>query len=117
MQQIRLFYTLWQKPQTLSAVSEIKNFAECFPLPWSSYVRLMSVGDENARKFYESEALCGGWSVRQLNRQISSRFYERTLLSHNKAAMFNKGSIPDKNDITSPGERTNEQQAKKGVGN
>lgn len=117
LQQMRLFYTLWQKPQTLSAefvsdeksqtlsaISEIRNLAECFPLPWSGYVRLMSVKDENARQFYESEALRGGWSVRQLNRQISSQFYERTLLSRNKAAMLEKGSIPEKSDIVSPEE-------------
>ena len=104
LQQMRLFYTLWQKSQTLSAESEIKNLAEYFPLPWSAYVRLMSVKDEDAREFYESEALRGGWSVRQLNRQISSQFYERTLLSRNKAAMLEKGSIPEKNDITTPEE-------------
>ena len=117
LQQMRLFYSLWQKSQTLSAefidsenwqtVSaelKIKNLVEYFPLPWSSYVRLMSVEDEKARQFYESEALRGGWSVRQLNRQISSQFYERTLLSHNKAAMLKKGGIPEKNDITSPEE-------------
>lgn len=112
LQQMRMFYTLWQKPQTPSAVfisdekhqkfsviSEIRNLAECFPLPWSAYVRLMSVKDENARQFYESEALRGGWSVRQLKRQISSQFYERTLLSRNKAAMLKKGMIPEKEDI------------------
>ena len=35
-----------------------------FPLPWSAYVRLMSVRNEHAREFYEAEALRGGWSVR-----------------------------------------------------
>jgi nitronate monooxygenase len=33
-----------------------------------------------ARRFYETEALRCGWSVRQLGRQISSQFYERTAL-------------------------------------
>lgn len=27
----------------------------CFPLPWSSYVRLLGVKNEQARKFYEME--------------------------------------------------------------
>jgi predicted nuclease of restriction endonuclease-like (RecB) superfamily len=54
-------------------------------------VRLLSVKDDNARKFYEEEALRNGWSVRQLDRQISSQFYERTLLSKNKASMLEKG--------------------------
>ena len=28
-----------------------------FPLPWSAYVRLLSVKNEHARAFYETEAL------------------------------------------------------------
>jgi len=47
---------------------------------------------ENARRFYETEALRGGWSVRQLDRQIESQFYERTALSKNKAAMLQRGA-------------------------
>jgi len=31
-----------------------------FPLPWSAYVRLLSVKNENARHFYETEALRAG---------------------------------------------------------
>src|SRR5207245_1884826 len=45
-----------------------------------------------ARSFYEREAVRGGWSIRQLSRQIDSQFYERTALSKNKAAMLAKGS-------------------------
>jgi predicted nuclease of restriction endonuclease-like (RecB) superfamily len=44
-----------------------------------------------ARAFYEAEALRGGWTIRQLSRQIESQFYERTALSRNKAAMLTKG--------------------------
>jgi hypothetical protein len=50
------------------------------------------VKNENARRFYETEALRGGWSVRQLERKINSQFYERTALSKNKAAMLKKGA-------------------------
>ena len=86
-----------QNFQTLSGTSELQSIqkvqsvASRFPLPWSAYVRLLSVKNENARRFYETEALCGGWSVRQLDRQINSQFYERTALSRNKVAMLNKG--------------------------
>ncbi len=52
-----------------------------FPLPWSAYVRLLSVKTEHARAFYETEALRCGWSVRQLDRQITSQFFERTAAS------------------------------------
>lgn len=61
-----------------------------FPLPWSHYVRLLSVENPHGRQFYETEALRGGWTVRQLDRQIDSQFYERTALSRNKAAMLTK---------------------------
>ena len=61
-------------------------------MPWSAYVRLLSVKDTDARVFYEEEALRGGWSVRQLDRQINSQFYTRTLLSKNKVAMLTKGA-------------------------
>ena len=68
-----------------------------FPLPWSHYVRLLSVRSNEARRFYEQEAIRGGWSIRQLDRQINSQFYERTALSRNKAAMLVKGekALPD----------------------
>ena len=68
-----------------------QDLVAAFPLPWSAYVRLLSVKNPNARTFYEAEALRGGWSVRQLDRQISSQFYERTALSKNKAQMLKNG--------------------------
>ena len=80
--------------QTVSGKSsppEINAFPR-FPLPWSHYVRLLSVKDAQARTFYEAEALRGGWSVRQLDRQISTLFYERTALSRNKAAIAAQGA-------------------------
>jgi predicted nuclease of restriction endonuclease-like (RecB) superfamily len=69
-----------------------------FSLPWSHYVCLLSVENPQARKFYEAEALRGGWSVRQLDRQISSLLYERTALSRNKTAMLTKGAGPKPTD-------------------
>ena len=67
-------------------------------MPWSHYVKLLTVKDTAARTFYEEEALRGGWSVRQLDRQIGSLFYERTLLSKNKASMLQKGGKPQPGD-------------------
>jgi predicted nuclease of restriction endonuclease-like (RecB) superfamily len=40
-------------------------------------VRLISIADAEARHYYEAEALRGGWSVRQLDRQISTLGYQR----------------------------------------
>jgi len=85
-----------RKVQTPSAqskdlISYINSLANIFPLSWSHYVSLLSVKEPEARSFYESEALKGGWTVRQLDRQITTNFYERTLLSKNKAALLTKG--------------------------
>jgi predicted nuclease of restriction endonuclease-like (RecB) superfamily len=75
-----------------------------FPLPWSHYVKLLALKTPAARAFYETEALRGGWSVRQLERQINSQFYERTALSRNKAAMLMKGARPLPEDSVPPEE-------------
>jgi predicted nuclease of restriction endonuclease-like (RecB) superfamily len=82
----------------------IATLANAFPLPWSAYVRLLSVTSEQARRFYETEALRGGWSVRQLDRQINSLFYERTALSRNKAKMLTKGAAARREDAITPEE-------------
>ena len=87
------------KTQTVSAESPPP-----FPLPWSHYVVLLSVESPEARAFYEAEALRGGWTVRQLKRQVSTQFYERTLLSKNKAAMLRRGQKPKPEDAVTPEE-------------
>ena len=104
LQQMRSFFLTWPIRQTVSSESSLAlsqgrpgrldELAQVFPLPWSAYVRLLMVKDDHARQFYEAEALRGGWSVRQLDRQIGSQFYERTALSKNKAAMLVKGAVP-----------------------
>jgi hypothetical protein len=80
-----------EKSQTLSAESASTSVPH-FLLPWSAYVRLLSVQNEHAHRLYETEALRGGWSVRQLDRQIDSQFYERTALARDKAAPVNHES-------------------------
>jgi predicted nuclease of restriction endonuclease-like (RecB) superfamily len=92
--------------QTLSgeSVPSLNATARRFPLPWSHYVRLLKVEKPEARRFYETEALRGGWSVRQLDRQISTLFYERTLASRNKGAMLKKGAAPRAGELLTPEE-------------
>lgn len=105
LEQMRHFYLCWPIPQTVSAeLAELPSMASRFPLPWSAYVRLLSVRTPAARSFYETEALRGGWSVRQLDRQIDSQFYERTLLSLNKAAMLQQGALVKPSDRVTPEE-------------
>ncbi len=80
-----------QEKQTASA-QVLPDLARAFPLPWSHYVRLLAVKNPLARSFYEAEALRGGWTYRQLDRQIQSQFYERVALSKNKAPVLAKRS-------------------------
>ena len=91
--------------ETPTAEVDFDDLLTAFPLPWSAYVRLLSVRDEQAREFYETEALRGGWSVRQLDRQIGSQFYERTALSKNKAAMLTGGQRKRPEDLAHPREQ------------
>lgn len=86
-----------------AASSSITLLANQFPLPWSAYVRLLSVKIPEARTFYESETLRSGWSVRQLDRQIGSQFYERMALSKNRAAMLEKANS-EPGDLVTPEE-------------
>ncbi|MEI7297395.1 PDDEXK nuclease domain-containing protein [Paraburkholderia tropica] len=81
---------------------ELTVVAQAFSLPWSAYVRLLSVKTEAARVFYETEALREGWSVRQLDRQIGSQLYERLALSHNKAALLGKAAKVQPSDLLTP---------------
>ena len=96
--------------QTLSAKSPRSSRSRrppdlpAFPLPWSHYTQLLAVKNEYARRFYEAEALRGGWTARQLARQIDSQFYERTALSRNKVAMLRKGERRRPGDDISPEE-------------
>ncbi len=115
--QMKAFYLAWPILQTLSAESEngeilqtasaessLISITSHFPLPWSAYVRLLSVKNTHARDFYEVEALNGGWSVRELDRQINSQFYERTALSKDKAAMLTQGRKARAEDVIVPEE-------------
>ena len=114
---MRAFYRSWpivqtpsaelgdeQNWQTPSAESLLDALRSRFPLSWSAYVRLLSVRNERARAFYEAEALRGGWTVRQLDRQINTQFYERTALSRNKAALLAQGGKVDPGDSVLPEE-------------
>jgi len=106
--QMRAFYVAWPDSEILQTPSAksppISELAAKFPLPWSAYVRLLSVKNTAARSFYEVEALRSGWSVRQLDRQIGSQFYERAALSQNKAAMLEKAQVAESRDTVTPEE-------------
>lgn len=53
-------------------------------LSWSHYNVLLQVKDKTARDWYEKEALKQTWSVRTLQRNISSQYYYRMLQTQDK---------------------------------
>jgi predicted nuclease of restriction endonuclease-like (RecB) superfamily len=79
LEQIRQFYSVYSKTQTLSAE---------FNLSWSHYMKLMRIDDENERKFYEIESYKNNWSLRELNRQYDSALFTRLTLSKDKSEVL-----------------------------
>ena len=59
----------------------------CTELSWSHYRILMRISDDKRREWYTEECAKSGWSVRQLERQINTMFYERLLSSKEKDAV------------------------------
>lgn len=111
LETMRLFYQSYPiaADQRISETASRKlvnsRLTAKFTLSWSHYVMLVRrTRSPEARAFYEAEALRGGWSVRQLDRQISSLFYERTALSRDKVAMLKKGAKALPEDAVTPEE-------------
>ena len=59
----------------------------CGKLTWSHCRRLVSVTDINAINWYMKEAIHETWSVRTLDRNISSQYYYRLLQSQNQKSV------------------------------
>lgn len=76
LQMMRKFYLMYQNTNTL-----------CSQLSWSHYRVLMRISDEKRREWYTDECAKSCWSVRQLERQINTMFYERLLSSKDKESV------------------------------
>ena len=80
---------------TVRNLRAMRQFYCCFPirhtvcaeLSWSHYRLLMRISDETIRAFYTEECIKSAWSVRQLERQINTMYYERILASRDKDAV------------------------------
>lgn len=70
LQFMRRFYQKYQIQQTVSV-----------KLSWSHYCELLTISDDDERRFYEKEAVNSSWSFRELKRQIESSLFQRLLLS------------------------------------
>ncbi|MEO6680017.1 MAG: PDDEXK nuclease domain-containing protein [Pseudomonas sp.] len=74
----------------------MRLFYQAFPicdalrheLSWTHYRRLLRVDSDNARQWYMDEAANQNWSSRALERQINTLYYERLLMSRDKAPVM-----------------------------
>jgi predicted nuclease of restriction endonuclease-like (RecB) superfamily len=66
-------------------------------LSWSHYLVLMKETQEDARLFYEIEAIKNHWSIRQLSRQIHSSLYERLAASKDEKGLMELANKGQKN--------------------
>lgn len=96
----------------------LRNFRQfylCFPtlteiwhtrvpnLAWSHFRELLRVDNPEARNWYLNEAANENWSVRTLERNISTQYYFRLLSSQNKKSVtdeMKKKNVPLKVDPT-----------------
>lgn len=82
LRNFRLFYTTFPENsiwQTLSA-----------KLSWSHFQLVLKISKEEARNYYLKEAAENMWSVRTLDRNISTLYYQRLLSSQNKEIVENE---------------------------
>ena len=77
---------------SVPSLKKMKKFYQVFngsstlwnQLSWSHNRLIMNIDDETRRNFYLEECIKSNWSVRQLERQINSFYYERLLSSDDK---------------------------------
>ena len=82
LREIRQFYLMFsdfEKWRTVSA-----------KLTWSHFQKVLKVSDEKARIFYLTEAAENMWSVRTLDRNISTLYYNRIVASIDKKIVENE---------------------------
>lgn len=85
--------SLYGKGFDYSTLYKFVRFYKCFPeildsaspklgrLSWTHFRVLLQVNDDTARQWYAQEAATQAWSVRTLQRNISSQYYHRLLKS------------------------------------
>lgn len=79
----------------------MRSFYVAFPkwnalrseLTWTHYRALLRVENEDARRWYMEESIRSGWSSRQLERQISTLYYDRLLASREKLPVETEAKV------------------------
>ncbi len=95
---------------TRSNLRNMRQFYLMFPichavsgkLTWTHYRTLITIEDKAKRQYYFEESIRSKWSVRVLQRQISTQFYERLIANHSDLStagkMVRRGD-PDARDM------------------
>lgn len=80
--EIRQFYFVFSDEAIVRTLSA--------QLSWSHFQRILRVSDEKARMYYLKEAANNNWSIRTLDRNISTLYYQRLLSSQLKEGVENE---------------------------
>ena len=93
---------------SVPSLKKMKKFYQVFngsstlwnQLSWSHNRLIMNIDDETRRNFYLEECIKSNWSVRQLERQINSFYYERLISTKEpyKEEVKNEINILEKKD-------------------
>ncbi|WP_461257426.1 DUF1016 N-terminal domain-containing protein, partial [Treponema sp. R80B11-R83G3] len=75
LKNFRQFYLTWSNDEI--------RYTLCSELSWSHIRLIMRLDTEKARKYYLNEARSQGWSVRVLERNIHTNYFERLISSQN----------------------------------
>jgi hypothetical protein len=92
-------------PNSETPISEFHRpgpLAQAFPLPWSAYVRLLSVKNCAGPRVSTKPKPALRLEVRQLDRQSQQPVLRAHCLSRNKAAMLQKAEIAEAADVITP---------------
>ncbi|WP_423128438.1 PDDEXK nuclease domain-containing protein [Gaoshiqia sp. Z1-71] len=87
LRNFRQFYLIFPEVCTEAAVpgsDSQKRYTLCSELSWSHFRLIMRVENSDARNFYIQETVHQNWSVRALDRQINTLYYERIISSQDK---------------------------------
>ena len=83
--------TLWEMRKLYVYFSDYEKVRTLFAqLTWSHFQKVLRVSDEKARIFYLMEAAENMWSVRTLDRNISTLYYNRIVASIDKKIVENE---------------------------
>ena len=96
--ELRNLYYFLQFYKTFPDILHSVNAKSNTLLSWTHYKTLLQVEDVKAREWYEKETVEQTWSVRTLQRNISSQYYYRLLKSQTKEPVIKEMKEKNKNN-------------------